>query len=88
MIPSWLEKLDLLVSPVKINKAHRFPVCFYYELRHGEEDWDLPISIETSVLVNFCGTLISDQPLQTPINLTEKEGQFLLTKMEQRKEKV
>lgn len=87
MTTKWLEGLDLLLSPIRIDKAHRFPICFYYELRHGEKDWDLPISIETSVLVNFCGTLICDQPLQTPIRLTEREGQFLLTKME-RKEKI
>lgn len=88
----WLEDLDILVSPIRIEKAHRFPMLFYYELKGNNMDdrWDYPISIETEATTDFYGTLICEQSLQVPMKLTREEKQILFTKMEQifKKEKV
>lgn len=66
----------------RIPKAERDPNKFYYELRHADNDWSVPITVEKNVLVNFWGTLISDKPY--PLNdggfhsLTEDEVDDLL----------
>lgn len=52
----------------------------YYEFRHGDCDWLLPITLEEKVVVNFCGTLVSQKPIQLhngSITLKKKEVQAL-----------
>jgi len=36
---------------------------YFYETRHGDEDWTTPVTVEKSVTVNFCNTLITTAPL-------------------------
>ena len=39
---------------------------YAYQTRHSDTDWATPVSIVPlgkKVLVNFCGTIVSDQPL-------------------------
>ena len=39
---------------------------YAYQTRHSDTDWSKPVSIVPlgkKVLVNFCGTIVSDQPL-------------------------
>ncbi|TCK58420.1 LPD28 domain-containing protein [Seleniivibrio woodruffii] len=38
---------------------------FFYETRHDDDgDWVTPVTIEKSVFVNFCNTVIFIKPLQ------------------------
>lgn len=36
---------------------------YFYEIRHDEEDWGCPCQVAKGILVNFYGTLITDEPL-------------------------
>ena len=36
---------------------------YFYEVRHDDEDWGYPCQVAKGILVNFFGTLISDEPL-------------------------
>jgi hypothetical protein len=36
---------------------------FIYDIRHADDDWDRPVSIEKRVFVNHWGVLISDTKL-------------------------
>lgn len=60
-------------NQVKANNQH------YYALRHGEEDWSIPVTIEHGVLVNYWGYMITKEalafpPSETCIDLSEAEG--------------
>lgn len=46
------------------NAPEGFP--FLYHVRHDEDNWVLPISIEQFVLVNFFGTLFTRKKLLFP----------------------
>jgi hypothetical protein len=37
---------------------------FMYHIRHDENDWTCPISIEKYVAVNFFGTVFMEKPLE------------------------
>lgn len=40
---------------------------FMYQCRHDDDgNWIDPVTIETRVLVNFCGTLIMDREIEFP----------------------
>lgn len=57
---------------------------FYYGIRHSDEDWDLPCTIESYVLCNRWGWIGFKEPLTMPlrtpdyIRLTEQEQDLLL----------
>lgn len=39
---------------------------YAYQTRHSDTDWSQPVTIAPlgkKILVNFCGTIVSDQPL-------------------------
>jgi hypothetical protein len=36
---------------------------FMYQLRHDEDDWTCPISLEKFVLVNFFGSVFMEKPI-------------------------
>lgn len=59
----------------------------FYAMRHGDNDWSLPLSIEKGVLVNYFGYLITDAPLtldqegyngNSYTELTEEESYHIL----------
>ncbi len=57
---------------------------FYYEIRHHSSDFDLPISIEPSVIVNFWGTIELTEPLfvgglDAVLFLSQEEGEDILS---------
>jgi hypothetical protein len=37
---------------------------YIYHLRHDEDDWTRPISIERFVVVNFFGTVFTKEPIE------------------------
>lgn len=57
------ERIDRRDLPNDLN-------MYVYELRHDDDgDWTTPVEICNSVMVNFCMTVISNEPLQ--VDLTE-----------------
>jgi hypothetical protein len=51
----------------------------YYETRHGDNNWCVPLTIELGVCVNFCGTLVTKEPLDLAsfIDITAEQGWLL-----------
>ena len=47
------------IIPKRVKPEERDPSLFYYGIRHSDNDWGKPISVEPSVVVNFWGTLVS-----------------------------
>ncbi|MFS0558813.1 LPD28 domain-containing protein [Brevibacillus sp. 179-C9.3 HS] len=47
----------------RIQVENRDPDLHYYDIRHSENDWGNPVSIEPSVSVNFFGILITSEPI-------------------------
>lgn len=56
-----------------------------YAMRHGDNDWSIPATIEQGVMINYWGYIVTEEPLDltqssgngssTPsIELTEDEG--------------
>lgn len=46
---------------------------YFYEVRHDDEDWSCPCQVAKGILVNFYGTLITDEPM--PL---DKDGKLQL----------
>ena len=71
------------ITESRIKPQDRKEDLFYYELRHEDDDWSEPCTIDDFVWVNFWGTICfkeSINHLLTPwsesrlsTNLTEKE---------------
>ena len=40
---------------------------YRYEMRHADEDWGEPITLSRSILVNYCGTVLTREPFQLPV---------------------
>ena len=58
------EFIDLRIDPATIPKDK-----YVYHCRHDDDgDWCTPVTIEKRVIVNFCGTLITE----TEINFNEE----------------
>lgn len=75
----------LCVTPNRISEKDRHSDLYYYQMRHGELDWDTPITIEKFVFANFYGTIITAIPLEltndTCLDLKPLEGQYLRERM-------
>jgi hypothetical protein len=67
-----------------LPKAWPINYRFYYGIRHSDEDWDLPITIEPYVLCNRWGWIGLKKPLELCVGrdgyleLTEKEQELFL----------
>lgn len=48
----------------RVPKRKRETGKFYYEMRHTDTDWSLPVTIEKGVMINFWGTLVTNKPLK------------------------
>ena len=63
------EFIDLRIDPETIPEGK-----YWYHCRHDDDgDWCTPVTIEPKVIVNFCGTLITDEPIKFP----ETYGDFV-----------
>ncbi len=51
---------------------------YMYHLRHDEDNWIQPISIEQFVLVNFFGTIFTEKPIDFRTNTYIEIEQFEL----------
>lgn len=59
---------EVKITKEKIPAHLREPEYYYYEMRHSDHNFDLPLTIEKRVAFNFCGTMITKEPLE----MTEK----------------
>ena len=51
---------DIRVSPEKAPLGYPY----MYHVRHDEDDWTQPVSLERAVFVNFFGTVFMKQPVE------------------------
>lgn len=77
-ILSSLFGMTVLFTDDRIDRNTVPEGLFMYEIRHSDEDWGQPVSIEDCVTVNFFGTVIF--PVEIPVNdyipLSESEYGF------------
>ena len=45
---------------------------YYYGIRHSDDDWGKPITVEKMVLINRYGFIVSQRPLDKIINTGNK----------------
>ncbi len=71
--------MEVYVTDVRIKGG--VPNLYKYEIRHSDDDWGEPVTIEPHVLVNFYGTVLTPEPLTFEneadkyIPLTEEESE-------------
>lgn len=53
-----------LVSEYRIRRDTDMESKYLYDIRHADEDWCEPATLEKSVMVNWFGTLIVDEPIE------------------------
>jgi len=70
------------VTDFRIPKKARFPDLFYYDIRHSDTDMFEPSTIEGRVVVNYYGTLTTEQKLDCLglnfISLTDQQKQLIM----------
>lgn len=55
---------DERVSPTKAPLGYPY----MYHIRHDEDDWTQPITLERLVIVNFLGTALMKEPVDFGVN--------------------
>ena len=55
----------------RISEEERHEGLYYYGMRHDDNDWSEPCTIEIGVMVNFFGMLVTSAPIPS---LTRKEA--------------
>jgi|GEM_PF-5624645 len=72
------------VTSLRIPSDERQEGLFYYDIRHDEEDWCEPVTVEPGVLVNHFGTMVTTKPLTfstefgfQSIEITEEEKEMI-----------
>ena len=71
--------VDMLFTEERILREDSILEGLYlYDTRHGDDgDWCAPITIENHVLVNYCGCLVSNIPIDIPkYGVTLKDEDF------------
>ncbi len=58
--------IEAALTEHRINREKETEGKFIYDIRHTDEDWCEPATIEDHVLVNWFGCLIVNQPLSFP----------------------
>ena len=53
----------LYIREGRIKREERYDDFHYYDMRHDDNDWSEPITIEKAVGVNFFGTLVTNKPI-------------------------
>ncbi len=66
MVKARINGIDCIVfyeERIPLEKAPSgYP--YMYHIRHDEDDWTLPISLERFVAVNFFGTTFMNEPIE------------------------
>lgn len=53
-----------LVSEYRVNRKEDVEGKYLYDIRHADNDWCEPATLEKFVMVNWFGTLIVDEPIE------------------------
>ena len=66
MVKARINGLDCIMYYDERISADNAPVeCPYmYHVRHDEDDWTMPVTLERQVVANFFGTVFMKEPLQ------------------------
>lgn len=81
MFKTTFKGQEAYISDMQIPSEERLPSLHYYEIRHSDEDFYEPATVEIRVSVNFFGTLATKQPLEFAdpkdpfISLSEEESE-------------
>lgn len=52
-----------LITEYRVDHTNHTEGKYLYDIRHSDDDWCEPATIEQHVLVNWFGTLICDNPI-------------------------
>lgn len=68
----------VLISDLRIPLTEKNSDLYYYDIRHADDDFSCPATIEKLVRVNHQGTIASTEPLlkqgENSIDLTQEES--------------
>lgn len=69
---------DIYITDLRIKKDQRKEGLYYYNIRHTDDDWGEPYSLEHSVLVNHFGSIVAKEEISelnncSFIELTDEE---------------
>lgn len=56
----------------------------YYDIRHSDEDWGNPATVEKSVFVNHFGFLVTREPLLLTDGKPEEENKYIILSEDER----
>jgi L-rhamnose isomerase len=52
------------VTGARIRQEDRQEGFYYYDIRHSDDDWGYPCTVEPYVLINHFGTIVTTQPIE------------------------
>lgn len=58
--------IDMLFTEERVLREEIPEGLYLYDTRHGDDDWCTPVTMENHVLVNYCGCLVSNVPIDIP----------------------
>lgn len=58
------QEISGLLSEIRVDREKDDEGKFLYDIRHSDNDWCEPATLEKFVMVNWFGTLIVDKPIQ------------------------
>lgn len=58
------QEISGLLSEIRVDREKDNEGKFLYDIRHSDNDWCEPATLEKFVMVNWFGTLIVDKPIQ------------------------
>lgn len=73
---------ECFICDERVKNQNRNNNYNYYELRHGDEDFSLPETIENKVIVNFWGTLATKEEIKLDNEWSKDRFESELTKQE------
>lgn len=53
-----------ILSERRVGREHETEDKFIYDIRHADNDWCEPVTLENFVWVNWYGSIIVDTPIQ------------------------
>ena len=58
------QEISGLLSEIRFDREKDNEGKFLYDIRHSDNDWCEPATLEKFVMVNWFGTLIVDEPIE------------------------
>lgn len=54
---------ECYIADMRILQADKRSDLYYYGIRHSDDDFSMPVTIEPNVIVNHWGTLVTREPI-------------------------